>query len=116
MKGRLASLLAAMALAQVHCDTSDRVVEGARRDCAFGGTLTDDCDEPIATAEDACWRLVDCGAIALEVEEENRFDWGECVDELEDLVADRERAVIACIATSTCDELRVSDHCGRFGE
>lgn len=103
-----------LACALLACDSGDGEVEGAHGDCTFGGTLTD-CPDVELTSEGACWRLVDCGAIPLEVEEEGRFDWGRCVDELDQLIESRQRLVIECIAASTCDELRVSEHCGRFG-
>jgi hypothetical protein len=33
---------------------------------------------------------------------------------IEGATADRQRSVIACIAASTCDELRVGGHCVEF--
>jgi hypothetical protein len=107
---------------------SDRSKEGGRAQCAYGGTLLD-CPEAERTVEGACWRLVDCGAISVYSEDDTGdrfFDWGECVDALERLTDDRQRLVIACIATSVCDELRVDGSpdrpqadelaCLRFGD
>jgi hypothetical protein len=107
---------------------SDRSKEGARAQCAYGGTLLD-CPEAERTAEGACWRLVECGAISVYSEDTsgNRFfDWGACVNLLERLTDDRQRIAIACIATSECDELRVDGSpdapdenemsCLRFGD
>jgi hypothetical protein len=88
------------------CSTADDTNEGARGPCAQGGALTD-CPDAERTAEGACWRLVDCGAISVSSDNENRFTWGRCVDLLERQTADRERLVINCVVASTCDELRV---------
>jgi hypothetical protein len=106
------------------CSAGDDTVEGGRAKCAFGGALTD-CPDAERTSGAACWRLVDCGAIPLESEDENRFDWGNCVDGIDRATSDRQRLMINCIATSTCDELRVSGspsnpnpnemHCILFG-
>ena len=104
----MASLLLACCTAA--CGGDD-TVEGARGRCAFGGELND-CPDAERTAEGACWRLVDCGAIPAAYEnpatpDDVRFDWGECVDFLEGQTADRRRLMIHCIAASICDELRV---------
>jgi hypothetical protein len=106
------------------CSAADDTTDGTRGFCAQGGALTD-CPDAERTAEGACWRLVDCGAIAVASDNENRFTWGRCVDLLDRQTADRQRLVISCIAGSTCDELRVSGspispntsemHCLRFG-
>jgi hypothetical protein len=88
------------------CGAGDDTIEGARAVCAQGGALTD-CPDAERTAQGACWRLVDCGAIAVKSDDDNRFTWGRCVDAIESLTADRQRLVINCIAASTCDELRV---------
>jgi hypothetical protein len=88
------------------CGAGDDTTEGARAVCAQGGALTD-CPDAERTAEGACWRLVDCGAISIKSDVDNRFTWARCVDTLESQTADRQRLVINCIAASTCDELRV---------
>jgi hypothetical protein len=103
MKGLIASgLLAAL----IACSASEGVYLGSRGNCEFGGTLTD-CENAERTVHDACFRLVDCGAIPLRYEEENNnLDWDECVRRLEgaeDAITD---AVVSCIAVATCDELR----------
>jgi hypothetical protein len=107
------------------CGTGDDGTnQGTRGVCAQGGALTD-CPDAARTPEAACWRLVDCGAIAVESDHANRFAWGRCVDTLESQTADRQRLMVSCIAASTCDELRVGGspdnpdprdlHCLRFG-
>ena len=93
-----------VALACVACDDDDGFKDGARGACAAGGELAG-CPDSVRTPEAACWRLVECGSIALDAEEANRFDWGRCVDELEDMIDARSQVIIACIASSTCDEL-----------
>jgi len=112
MNGSIASLalvLTTTALCTLGgCSAGDDVSGGARSACAAGGELTD-CPDAERTAEAACWRLVDCGAIAVNAGENNqyRFDWDRCVDGLDGLTADRRRLVINCVATSSCDQLRV---------
>ena len=103
MKGLIASVsLAAM----IACSASDDRQLGSRGECEFGGTLTD-CENAERTVHDACWRLVDCGAIILHHETNDNFpDWDNCVADLETTTEDRQRLVVACIASSTCDELR----------
>jgi hypothetical protein len=99
--------LASLALVTVSaCGTGDDVAGGARANCAQGGELTD-CPDAERTAEGACWRLVDCGAIPVDHPDEFRIDWGRCVDGIESLTSDYERLVINCVAASTCDQLRV---------
>lgn len=98
----------AIAVAAGACGAGDDTTEGTRGECAQGGALTD-CPDAERTAQGACWRLVDCGAISVKSDNANRFTWGKCVDTLESQTADRERLVINCIAASSCDELRVDN-------
>lgn len=91
------------------CGTGDDVASGARSNCAYGGLLTD-CEDADRTPEAACWRMVDCGAIAVNEPAEDRnwvFDWGNCVDTLERMSPERQRLTINCVTASTCDQLRV---------
>ncbi len=97
------------------CGAGDDTVEGTRDHCAYGGAITD-CPDAERTPEGVCWRLVDCGAIILQSDDQNRFDWGNCVDGFDTLTADRRTLVIGCIAASTCDELRAGGYCGLFGD
>jgi hypothetical protein len=122
MKGWFALAIVLVGLAA--CGTGDDTNEGTRAACAQGGALTD-CPDAERTAQGACWRLVDCGAISVSSDVAQRFTWPRCVDELESLTSDRQRLVISCIAASSCDELRVQGsprnpnpddmHCLRFG-
>jgi hypothetical protein len=113
MKGLFASL--ALALLVAGCGAGDDTVEGTHAQCAFGGVITD-CPDAEHTSQGICWRLVDCGAIVLQSNDQNRFTWGDCVDNVDSLTEDRQRVVIECIAASTCDELRVKNYCGLFGQ
>jgi hypothetical protein len=108
--GTLLAALGCLAGASSGGCSSDANTLGARGSCAYGGVLTD-CPDAARTAEAACWRLVDCGAIPVAYESpdnpgDRRFDWGACVDFLEGQTADRRRVMIQCVAASICDELR----------
>lgn len=105
MNGRIAALAIA---ALMGCGAGDDTTEGTRAECAQGGTLAQ-CPEAERTAQGACWRLVDCGAISVKSDNGNRFTWGRCVDAIEGATADRERLVINCIAASACSALRVNN-------
>ena len=101
-----------LALAAVAaCGNGDDTNTGTRAECAAGGALTD-CPEAARTAEGACWRLVDCGAIPIDSDNTNRFTWGKCLDGLEAATSDRQRLAIDCIAVSSCDQLRVKSSPG----
>lgn len=97
--------LTSLVLAATGCGAGDDVAGGAHGPCAQGGELTD-CPDAERTPQAACWRLVDCGAIPLDHDEEFRFDWGRCVDGIASLTEERQRLVVSCIAASTCDQLR----------
>jgi hypothetical protein len=102
-----------LALAFAACSQAD----GTRGQCAAGGALTA-CPEADRTAEGACWRLVDCGAIPLKADDPNRrFDWNDCVDGIQGMTDDRQRLVVDCIAASTCDAMKVDPNaCFLLGE
>ena len=82
--------------------------EGTRARCAEGGVLTQCAAEEPPTAMGACWRLVDCAAIPLHSTDDNVWDWGNCVNDLESLTSTGEELAIECIRTSTCDQLKVN--------
>jgi hypothetical protein len=105
MNGWTASLALA-AFGVIAACGGDDTVQGAHGQCAYGGELND-CPDAARTTEGACWRLVDCGAIPINYDpDDNRFDWGRCVDFLDRQTSDRQRIMINCIAASICDELR----------
>jgi hypothetical protein len=106
MQGRFAVAIMVIGVIGIGCGADDDTIEGTRAECAQGGALTD-CPDAERTAEGACWRLVDCGAIPIKSDNNSRFTWARCVDGLQSQTLDRQRLVISCIAASTCDELRV---------
>lgn len=100
-------LLLACALCAACDDTEDK--DGARGSCAAGGVLSG-CDDAERTVEAACWRLVECGSLPLEsgdIDNVNRPDFGNCLDVLDRMTDERAALVIACVVSSTCDELQV---------
>jgi len=101
----LASLVLAI-LACGACGAGDDTVQGDRGQCASGGALNQ-CAPAEQTAEGACWRMVDCAAIPLSSNNNNRFDWGNCVDAIEGAPDDSQRVIVTCIAASQCDALKV---------
>jgi hypothetical protein len=100
-----------LAVGVAACSNAD----GTRGQCAEGGELSA-CPEAERTAEGACWRLVDCGAIPLKkdtnpdgTDNTGIFDWNNCVATLQRSRDDQQRVVIDCIAVSTCDSLKPAD-------
>jgi hypothetical protein len=98
-------ILWAAALVAAACDGTDDV-EGTRGPCASGGQLLGDpACFGVASAEDACWKLVDCGVILLLDVDGNLWDWDRCVDHLEGLPDAVARVAIACVGAASCDQL-----------
>jgi hypothetical protein len=98
--------LAACALALATACDSNQPVDGSRSPCASGGAIGG-CPSGDESPAGACTRLVSCGAIPLAAPDD-KYDWGRCVDQLNSMTAERRGFVTACIATSSCDELRVN--------
>jgi hypothetical protein len=99
------------------CGLGDDTADGGRSQCAEGGALNDTCTTSLKTPEDACWRMVDCGAIALHRMGQYDFDWSRCISEIQNTGDVQERLIIACVAASTCDQLKVSGGaCFAYGE
>ena len=97
------------------CNAGDDVADGTRALCSEGGELND-CPDAPQTAWDACWRLVDCGAIPV-FHNTGGDDFDDCVSDIESRLAPAQRLVIACIGASTCDQLRLDDdRCFLFGD
>ncbi len=103
----LAWIVAGLWVGAVGCGDDDSL-QGTRDVCAnASGTLLG-CDEPtIDTPEDACWRLVDCGAIPLEHVDDHVLDWATCVRQIESFSEPRYDYTLECIQTSSCDDLKV---------
>lgn len=111
MKGCISFVLLALAA----CSAGDDTADGTRAQCAEGGELNDCADTP-RTPMEACWRMVDCGAIPLHETEDFRDDWDSCVDEIERMREHAQQLAVACIGASTCDQLRLqNDRCFSFG-
>ena len=103
MKSWLGPSLAALCCA---CGAGDDTATGAHARCAEGGAIND-CPDAVETAQDACWRLVDCGAIAVNSGDmDDNFDWGKCVDRIEQSNDVAQQLIVSCIAASSCDALR----------
>ena len=88
------------------CSAGDDTSTGAHAKCSEGGAIND-CDIDVVTAQDACWKLVDCGAIPVSSDNNNVFDWGACVDRIETFIDVGEQLAIDCVGASSCDALRV---------
>lgn len=92
------------------CDVDGEPRPGARERCGSAAAPLAECGPaPVAGAEDACWRLVECGAVPAANPESNPsccLDWASCVDYVEGLPDEQFEAALACIASATCDELR----------
>jgi len=110
MKGWICLLLL------VACSAGDDVGNGTRGLCAEGGQLNA-CPPAERTPQAACWRLVDCGAIpAVRNDNDDARDWDDCVEQIEGMRDTAENLVIACIASSTCDQLKFdTDRCFSYG-
>ncbi len=83
---------------------------GTRGACAEGGALElEQCPEAERTPADACWKMVDCGAIPLAADDpaNRQYDWNDCLNDIENTTPDRQRLVIDCIAAATCDSLKL---------
>jgi hypothetical protein len=92
------------------CDVDGGPRPGAHERCGSAGAVLAECGPAaLAGAEDACWRLVECGAVPAANPESNRsccLDWASCVDYVEGLPDEQFEAALACIESAACDELR----------
>jgi hypothetical protein len=102
-------------LALAACNLGDDTADGARAQCAEGGELNNTCSGVVNTPEDACWRMVDCGAINLS--DPNDRDWKTCVADIEAAAAIEQKLMMACIGAATCDQLKADRAaCFRYGD
>src|SRR5690348_5491947 len=98
------------------CSLGDDQADGARAQCAEGGELNNTCSDAVNTPEEACWRMVDCGAIALHENDSGAFDWNRCVREIERSGTPQEKLILACVGASTCDQLKAdAEACFAYG-
>ena len=88
----------------------DGATQGVNERCAVGsGALLGCDDDPITSAEDACWRLVRCGAIPLANSDEEPnayFDFGRCIRHIDGMSDELFDATLQCVETATCDDLK----------
>ena len=88
----------------------DVPLQGARTPCSHAGGSGLECvSEPIETAEDACWRLVDCGVIPLDEPDPDRnwvLDWERCLRTVAGMGEFQQTLVLRCVESSTCDQLK----------
>src|SRR5689334_25208107 len=117
MMGSMKGWTCLVLLAMVACTGGDDTADGTRGPCAEGGELNNrDCHANPQTAWDACWRMVDCGAIPVHQNDEFRDDLDNCMTAIDSMLEPAQRLTIACIGASTCDQLRLDDdRCFRFG-
>ncbi len=85
-------------------------LQGARSACSYAGGSGLDCNTvPIETPEDACWKLVGCGAIPLDEPDPDRnwvLDWARCVRTVENLQSFQETLALRCVEVASCDQLK----------
>lgn len=102
----------AAALGVAGCNIDD-AAQGVSEQCATGsGALLDCEDQPIESAEDACWRLVRCAAIPLANTDEDPnqfFDWAHCVEHIDRLPNELYDATLFCVEAATCDDLKAGN-------
>jgi len=101
--------LCAIAAAVLSACDHDGVLDGTRGPCAAGGQVLGDCPV-VETAEDACWKLVQCAVLPVDDEQDPyRRDWGTCVDRIEEMRALDAEVAIACVDAASCDQLATGD-------
>ncbi len=108
------SIILALAVLPLAACSFDAAPPGVRGQC--GATIGEPLCPPevIETGEDACWKLVECGAIPVASPEgEAFFDQPTCERYFERISGHRYNISLACVAASTCDQLRFQD--GRNG-
>lgn len=111
MKGWISLVFIALAA----CGAGDDVADGTRGLCAEGGELNA-CRDAVQTPWDACWRMVNCGALPVHQMDPDRDDFDDCLEQIETMQAPAQQLAIECIAASTCDQLRLdNDRCRLFG-
>jgi len=102
-----------LALGLAACDGSG-FSDGNRSPCASGGQILG-CEETIETAEDACWKLVQCGVFPVDRVDDgddNPYDdrdFGGCLARIEGRTEETSQIIVECIAASSCDALTVND-------
>lgn len=109
MKSSHLVFLAVLLLAAACGDDGSK--QGVRELCAAPGAAQNCAGSTLTTAEDLCWRLVECGAIPIErpPEDDSVFDWSRCVGFTNGLDDFQFEFSLACVEASTCDELKTNN-------
>jgi len=91
----------------------DATDPGVRDQCADSSGVIIGCTpRAVETPMDACWKLVDCGALP---QSSDNYDWADCVRDIERMIEERQSLVLACVDASTCDDLK-ADLCLELGQ
>lgn len=99
------------------CSFDDEAKPGVQEPCFTPTGTPLGCESgPIRTAMDACDRLVDCGVIPIDQEDEMAFDYGRCLEVIDDLERFQYEFALACIEASSCEELASTSTCVEHGE
>jgi len=107
--------ICALAVLWAGCDGTG-FSDGSRSPCASGGQILG-CEDEVETAEDACWKLVQCGVLPLdrddpetdEIDPDREHDYRGCLDRIYRSDDDVAEISIQCIDASSCDSLVVND-------
>jgi hypothetical protein len=100
----------AVALLPLLACSFEEAAPGVRGQCAAAVGEPVCAEEAIENGEDACWKLVECGSIPVSSpEDEDFFDQPTCERYFEILSEHRYNLALACVAASTCDQLRFPD-------
>jgi len=105
------ALALALALAGLAGCDIDGAAPGVRGPCATAAGPLTECDRVVIDdAEDACWRMVECGALAVARPDDRGScgfcDWASCVRTIEELPDPQVELVLDCIQAASCDLLK----------
>lgn len=105
------SLILALALLPLVSCSFDENAPGVRGPCGATNGEPLCPAESIVTGDDACWKLVQCGSIPVESDQEQNdvFDEPYCERYFDRLSPHRYDIAVACVAAATCDQLRFQD-------
>jgi hypothetical protein len=94
------------------CSVPDgKPTPGVRAACAEPGGPLDRCEPgSIDSAEDACWRMVECGALAVarpdDTDDCSFCDWASCVETIDAMSDAQYELALACVEAAPCDALK----------
>jgi hypothetical protein len=107
------SALAVAVLAGAGACGVDGPKPGLREPCATASGPLGQCDPVVIdSAEDACWRMVECGALAVARPDDRDScgycDWTSCVLFIEELPDTSYERALDCVQAASCDALKSS--------